>query len=130
MPFLTYKLNTICSTPVYHLFSIFHDFDHCAVCHSNMAHYWPITKCCLHQYLLSNSIPPWGIVCGKPAYIKYTMLAHAHTCPCPHLPMPTLTHAVTSHNTPVTLLTNFQIVLGHTVTSIRILRFLELMFCT
>jgi len=28
MPFLTYKLNTICNTPIYHPFSIFHDFDH------------------------------------------------------------------------------------------------------
>ena len=37
---------------------------------------------------------------------------------------------VTSHNTPGTLLTNFWIVLGHTVTSIHILRFLELMFRT
>src|SRR5882724_2465295 len=36
--------------------------------------------------------------------------------------------AVTSHNTPVTLLTNFQLVPGHTVTSIHILRFPELMF--
>ena len=35
MPFLTYKLNTICNTPVYHPFSIFHDFDHRAVNISN-----------------------------------------------------------------------------------------------
>src|SRR5882724_6543655 len=35
---------------------------------------------------------------------------------------------VTSCNTPVTLLTNFWLVPGHTVTSICILRFLELMF--
>src|SRR5882724_2647848 len=42
-----------------------------------------------------NSILPWGIVCRKPAYVKYTMLAHAHTRPCPHLPMPTLAHAHT-----------------------------------
>ena len=39
-------------------------------------------------------------------------------------------NTVMSRNTPVTLLTNFQIVLGHTVTSICILRFLELMFHT
>src|SRR5882724_8894848 len=36
--------------------------------------------------------------------------------------------AVTSHNTPVTLLTNFQLVPGHTVISIRIPRFPELRF--
>ena len=36
---------------------------------------------------------------------------------------------VTSCNTPVTLLTNFWLVLGHTFTSICILRFPELMFC-
>ena len=37
---------------------------------------------------------------------------------------------VTSHNTPVTLLTNFQLVPDHAVTSIHIPRFLELMFHT
>ena len=37
---------------------------------------------------------------------------------------------VMSHNTPVTLLTNFQLVLDHTVTSIRIPRFPELRFRT
>src|SRR5882724_9735478 len=38
--------------------------------------------------------------------------------------------SVTSHNTLVTLLTNFQPVPGHTVTSLRIPRFPELRFCT
>ena len=38
--------------------------------------------------------------------------------------------SVTSRNTSVTLLTNFRILPGHTVTSICILRFPELRFCT
>ena len=37
---------------------------------------------------------------------------------------------VMSYNTPVTLLTNFRLVPGHTVNSIRIPRFQELMFRT
>src|SRR5882724_10140987 len=54
-----------------------------------------------------------------------TPIMTEHTCPR----LSAFPQLVMSHNTPVTLLTNFQIVPGHTVTSICIPRFPELMFC-
>ena len=85
-------------------------------------------------YLISYPPGPW------PPYQQYYAGQHGHIEEDSEMAKPNkftgwdpselhpFIISVTSCNTPVTLLTNFQLVLGHTVTSIRIPRFPELMF--
>src|SRR5882724_13134145 len=72
MQFLTYKLNTICNTPVYHLFSIFHDFDH-----------RPVPPTCMHLCRPSLVLP------------SPTRPVHPRSCPpCTHVH----THLIHTHS--------------------------------
>src|SRR5882724_8050570 len=64
IPFLTYKLNTICNTPVYHPCSIFHDFDHRAV---SAARSFTGSMTCMCACICNALSHPPGSYCCSPS---------------------------------------------------------------